>query len=115
MSSRSIAAYQAHTGQRPPPSLTPRCFGRTARTQPPPAPIATAAELLEEAAVARQRALADLERVPAWRELRRAEEMERAARSMHEALETGCLDDGDPRHPRHPLWCPKPCCAGREP
>lgn len=34
-----------------------------------------------------------------------------------EALESGCLDDDDPRHPGHPVTCRRPCCrpVGWEP
>jgi hypothetical protein len=34
-----------------------------------------------------------------------------------DAMLTGCLDDDDPRHPRHPVTCPRACCrpAGWEP
>ena len=27
------------------------------------------------------------------------------------AIESGVVDDDDPRHPRHPLSCARPCCA----
>ena len=30
------------------------------------------------------------------------------------ALETGCLDTDDPRHPNHPLHCARPCCVPRD-
>lgn len=52
---------------------------------------------------------------PAWEpELIEAPEIDDAefdaAMREREALESGCLDDDDPRHPRHPLHCGKPCC-----
>jgi hypothetical protein len=33
------------------------------------------------------------------------------------ALESGCLDTDDPRHPSHPITCRRPCCrpVGWEP
>lgn len=43
----------------------------------------------------------------------RLEEMNRDL----DALESGCLDSDDPRHPNHPLHCQRPCCrpVGWEP
>jgi hypothetical protein len=41
-------------------------------------------------------------------------ELDAAMREL-EALESGCLDDNDPRHPRHPFHCAKPCCRRAEP
>ena len=72
MSAASIRLYEAHTGRKPAPSITPRCFGRgrMARTDPPPPPESHCADVRAQAAELR---------LAAARILARADELDESA------------------------------------
>jgi len=115
MSQITIDLYAAHTGRKPASSITPRCFGhrgRAAPTTPPPAPETQATDLLAQAAKYEAEASPLLARAA---DLRAAAQRMTMTDAEIDAIESGCVDSDDSRHPNHPLHCSKPCCARSEP
>jgi hypothetical protein len=88
---------------------------REKTTLPPPPADDPIAELEARERKYAHRASRALERARECRamiDLLRGQALDRAARH---AIESGCVDSDDPRHPNHPLHCSKPCCRRSEP
>jgi hypothetical protein len=102
MSLKSIKAFNAFTGRAPAPSITPSCFPR--------------ARSAMEACAEDVRRFDKTGELPApWPEVdeefdRRVDEMNREL----DAIESGCVDSDDERHPNHEIHCVRPCCGRRE-